>query len=186
MFGLSQPSGNHLTVSKSGPAAHAAAVRVRLITRLAMQLRARRRVEITVFSFHSRTCGLRSYRRTAPAGRVTAPATADGACLFECEWRLPSWREPSPANRAALREFLRPDATRQQYLHGVPDATVAPESYTLDSALLAGPGIDEIPPDLRRDNPNTEVHSDTGHFAAETHAAEFAVAIRDVLDRAAA
>src|SRR5262249_6102730 len=51
-------SGNHLTVSKSGPAAQAATARVRLITRLAMQLRARRRVELTVFSFHSRTCGL--------------------------------------------------------------------------------------------------------------------------------
>jgi pimeloyl-ACP methyl ester carboxylesterase len=59
------------------------------------------------------------------------------------------WREPSAANRTALREFLTPDATRQQYLHGVPNvAAVAPESYTLDSALLARPGNDEIQLDL--------------------------------------
>src|SRR5262245_9552310 len=103
MFGLSQPSGNHLTVSKSGPAAHAAAVRVRLITRLAMQLRARRRVEITVFSFHSRTYGLRSYRRSALAGRVSAPAIADGACPFEYEWTLVAGLSDSRRGRATER-----------------------------------------------------------------------------------
>ena len=59
------------------------------------------------------------------------------------------WREPNEANRAALRAFLSPDATRSQYTHGVPDETViAPESYTLDSALLARPGNDEIQLDL--------------------------------------
>ncbi len=59
------------------------------------------------------------------------------------------WREPTDANRAALREFLEPETTRWQYLHGVTDpATVAPESYTLDSALLARPGNDEIQLDL--------------------------------------
>ena len=59
------------------------------------------------------------------------------------------WREPNEANRAALRAFLSPDATRWQYTHGVRDATlIAPESYTLDSALLARPGNDEIQLDL--------------------------------------
>jgi len=59
------------------------------------------------------------------------------------------WKEPTPANRAALRDFLKPEATKWQYLHGVPDASlVAPESYTLDSALLARPGNDEIQLDL--------------------------------------
>jgi len=63
------------------------------------------------------------------------------------------WREPTDANRAALRAFLAPDATtRWQYLHGVPDeSVVAPESYTLDSALLARPGNDEIQLDLSLD-----------------------------------
>jgi pimeloyl-ACP methyl ester carboxylesterase len=55
------------------------------------------------------------------------------------------WNEPTDAKRAALREFLKPEATRLQYVFGVPDGTqVAPESYTLDSALLARPGNDEI------------------------------------------
>jgi pimeloyl-ACP methyl ester carboxylesterase len=59
------------------------------------------------------------------------------------------WKEPTPANRAALRDFITPEATKAQYLHGVPDATlVAPEAYELDSALLARAGNDEIQLDL--------------------------------------
>jgi len=137
------------------------------------------------------------------------------------------WKEPTPENRAALRNFLTPEATRWQYTHGVHDESlVAPESYTLDSALLARPGNDEIQLDLfldyasnvalypkfqeyfrthrppllavwgkndpfflpsgaeafKRDIPGAVVRFfDTGHFALETHAAEIATAIRDVL-----
>jgi len=59
------------------------------------------------------------------------------------------WNEPTAENRAALRDFLTPETTRFQYLHGVPDETlVAPEAYQLDSALLARPGNDEIQLDL--------------------------------------
>ena len=59
------------------------------------------------------------------------------------------WKEPTPENRATLREFLTPEATKWQYLHGVQDTTlVAPEAYELDSALLARPGNDEIQLDL--------------------------------------
>jgi pimeloyl-ACP methyl ester carboxylesterase len=59
------------------------------------------------------------------------------------------WNVPTPANRAALKDFLTPDATKSQYLHGVADETlVAPEAYALDSALLARPGNDEIQLDL--------------------------------------
>jgi pimeloyl-ACP methyl ester carboxylesterase len=59
------------------------------------------------------------------------------------------WKEPTPENRAALREFLKPEATKWQYVHGVQDTTlVAPEAYELDSALLARPGNDEIQLDL--------------------------------------
>jgi pimeloyl-ACP methyl ester carboxylesterase len=40
-------------------------------------------------------------------------------------------------------------ATKWQYTHGVSDASqIAPESYTLDAALLARPGNDEIQLDL--------------------------------------
>lgn len=59
------------------------------------------------------------------------------------------WQEPTPAHRAALRDFLKPETTRWQYLYGVKDeARVAPEAYMLDSALLARPGNDEIQLDL--------------------------------------
>jgi pimeloyl-ACP methyl ester carboxylesterase len=59
------------------------------------------------------------------------------------------WKQPNAENRAALRQFLAPEATKWQYVHGVKDeAMVAPEAYTLDSALLARPGNDEIQLDL--------------------------------------
>jgi pimeloyl-ACP methyl ester carboxylesterase len=59
------------------------------------------------------------------------------------------WKEPTAENRTALREFLKPETTKWQYLHGVQDASlVAPEAYELDSALLARPGNDEIQLDL--------------------------------------
>jgi pimeloyl-ACP methyl ester carboxylesterase len=59
------------------------------------------------------------------------------------------WKEPTAENRAALREFLKPEATQWQYSHGVQDTTLlAPEACQLDSALLARPGNDEIQLDL--------------------------------------
>jgi len=59
------------------------------------------------------------------------------------------WKEPTPENRAALRDFLTPEATKSQYLYGVQEETlVAPEAYQLDFALLARPGNDEIQLDL--------------------------------------
>src|SRR5205085_7785750 len=59
------------------------------------------------------------------------------------------WKEQTLENRAALRDFLTPEATKSQYLHGVHDETlVASEAYQLDSALLARPGNDEIQLDL--------------------------------------
>jgi pimeloyl-ACP methyl ester carboxylesterase len=59
------------------------------------------------------------------------------------------WREPTVENRAALRDLLTPEATKSQYLHGVPnEMLVAPEASELDSALLARAGNDEIQLDL--------------------------------------
>lgn len=59
------------------------------------------------------------------------------------------WKDPTPANRGALRDFLASETTRFQYTHGVADVErLAPEGYTLDSALLARPGNDEIQLDL--------------------------------------
>lgn len=59
------------------------------------------------------------------------------------------WQNPSTENRLALRGFLTPDAVYWQYTHGTADPlAIAPESYTLDAALLARPGNEAIQLDL--------------------------------------
>jgi pimeloyl-ACP methyl ester carboxylesterase len=59
------------------------------------------------------------------------------------------WKNPTPENRAALRAFLKPEATQWQYTYGVSDAErLSPDAWTLDAALLARPGNDEIQLDL--------------------------------------
>jgi pimeloyl-ACP methyl ester carboxylesterase len=59
------------------------------------------------------------------------------------------WKEPSPQNRAALRALLTPETTRWQYTHGAPSPErLSPDAWTLDTALLARPGNDEIQLDL--------------------------------------
>ena len=45
--------------------------------------------------------------------------------------------------------FLEPEATKWQYTHGVADPSlIAPESFTLDQALLARPGNADVQLDL--------------------------------------
>jgi pimeloyl-ACP methyl ester carboxylesterase len=89
--------------------------------------------------------------------RITAIVTQNGNAYEEGlseNWQIfkDYWRAPTDDNRATMRGFLTADATRWQYVHGVGDESlVAPESYTLDSALLARPGNDEIQLDLFRD-----------------------------------
>lgn len=62
------------------------------------------------------------------------------------------WKDASPANREALRAFLKPEATVWQYTHGVPDpAVISPDGYSLDNFYLARPGADELQLDLFRD-----------------------------------
>lgn len=59
------------------------------------------------------------------------------------------WREPTHANREALRALLQADSIHWQYTHGVSNPElVAPEAYTLDAAFVARPGNDEIQLDL--------------------------------------
>lgn len=65
------------------------------------------------------------------------------------------WQDSSPANREALRAFLKPETTIWQYTHGVSDAaTVSPDGYSLDNFYLARPGADEVQLDLFRDYRN--------------------------------
>ena len=51
------------------------------------------------------------------------------------------WREPTQANRDALRSFLAPKTTLFQYTHGVADpSVVSPDGRSLDDHYLARPG----------------------------------------------
>lgn len=59
------------------------------------------------------------------------------------------WREPTDANRQALRALLTPASIRWQYEHGVADAsTVSPDGSALDAWYIARPQVDEIQLDL--------------------------------------
>jgi len=59
------------------------------------------------------------------------------------------WKDPTPANREALRGFIGLEGTRWQYVHGVTDPLlVEPEAYWLDTVLLQRPGNAEIQLDL--------------------------------------
>jgi pimeloyl-ACP methyl ester carboxylesterase len=59
------------------------------------------------------------------------------------------WKDPSPANREAVRSMVQPETTIWQYTQGVPDVTmVSPDGYGLDNFYLARPGADEIQLDL--------------------------------------
>jgi pimeloyl-ACP methyl ester carboxylesterase len=62
------------------------------------------------------------------------------------------WEDGSPANRDALRDFVKLKVTWFQYHEGVTDQSlIAPESYTLDQHFLDRPGNVEIQLDLMRD-----------------------------------
>jgi pimeloyl-ACP methyl ester carboxylesterase len=66
------------------------------------------------------------------------------------------WAEPTAENRDVIRKnILTLEGTRWQYTYGVPDPdSVAPESYTLDSALLERSGNKDIQLDLFLDYAN--------------------------------
>ncbi|OPY30835.1 MAG: haloalkane dehalogenase [Methanocella sp. PtaU1.Bin125] len=55
------------------------------------------------------------------------------------------WQDRSPANEAALRKFLTPEATKWQYTNGVrhPEA-ISPDGWNMDAFFLNRPGNDRI------------------------------------------
>ncbi|HST73789.1 MAG TPA: alpha/beta hydrolase [Acetobacteraceae bacterium] len=80
------------------------------------------------------------------------------------------WREPSQANREALRALLKPEATRWQYTHGVADETmVSPDGQSLDNFYLARPGADEIQLDLLGDYKSNVALYPSFHSYFRTH-----------------
>jgi pimeloyl-ACP methyl ester carboxylesterase len=65
---------------------------------------------------------------------------------------LAYWKDGSPAHRDAVRLKLTPDAVRNQYLAGTREPSlIDPDNWTIDGALLARPGVDEIMLDLLYD-----------------------------------
>jgi pimeloyl-ACP methyl ester carboxylesterase len=65
------------------------------------------------------------------------------------------WSEPTAGNRDAIRKGLNAEGMRREYASGIsnPDL-IAPESYTLDAALMARPGNVDIQLDLFLDYAN--------------------------------
>jgi pimeloyl-ACP methyl ester carboxylesterase len=86
--------------------------------------------------------------------RITAIVTQNGNAYEEGlsdGWNpiRAYWKEPTQANRDAIRTLLQPETTVWQYTHGVADPSlVSPDGYTLDNHYLARPGADEIQLDL--------------------------------------
>jgi pimeloyl-ACP methyl ester carboxylesterase len=65
---------------------------------------------------------------------------------------LAYWKDGSPAHRDAVRSKLTLEAVRNQYLAGTRDPSlIDPDNWTIDSALMARPGVDEIMLDLLYD-----------------------------------
>jgi pimeloyl-ACP methyl ester carboxylesterase len=65
---------------------------------------------------------------------------------------LAYWKDGSSAHRDTVRSKLTPEAVRNQYLAGTREASlIDPDNRTIDSALLARAGVDEIMLDLLYD-----------------------------------
>jgi len=65
------------------------------------------------------------------------------------------WTHPTTANRDVLRGALTPEGIRREYHTGMSAGQrIAPESYTLDAALISRPGNVEIQLDLFLDYAN--------------------------------
>ena len=87
--------------------------------------------------------------------RITAIISQNGNAYEEGlgdAWRpiRKYWSAPTAENREVLRQnILTLEGTRWQYTHGIANPErVAPESYTLDAALMERPGNKEIQLDL--------------------------------------
>ncbi|MGN9809566.1 alpha/beta fold hydrolase [Micromonospora sp. BQ11] len=86
-----------------------------------------------------------------PTAPVTAIISQNGngyEAGFVPEFWAPIWAygdDPNPRTEAALRPALGLDAIVWQYTHGVPDrSVVAPDTWTLDHAMLQRPGNDAV------------------------------------------
>jgi pimeloyl-ACP methyl ester carboxylesterase len=76
------------------------------------------------------------------------------------------WKDGSAEHRQKARGSLTPEAVRYQYLAGTRDQSLLdPDSWTIDSALLARPGVDDIMLDLLYDiRNNVQTVADARQF----------------------
>jgi pimeloyl-ACP methyl ester carboxylesterase len=91
---------------------------------------------------------------TRQPDRVTAIITQNGNAYVEGlsdGWNpiRAYWKEPTQANRDALRTLLTPETTYWQYTTGVKDASlVSPDGYNLDNYYMTRPGAHDVQLDL--------------------------------------
>jgi pimeloyl-ACP methyl ester carboxylesterase len=85
---------------------------------------------------------------------ISQSGNAYEAGFVESFWKVVQayQREQTPDTEAPIRQFLTLEATRWQYVTGVPDETlVSPESWQHDYALISRPGNDLVQLKLLRD-----------------------------------
>jgi pimeloyl-ACP methyl ester carboxylesterase len=85
---------------------------------------------------------------------ISQSGNAYDAGFVESFWKVVAayQAEQTAETEGAVRQFLSLDATRWQYVTGVPDETlVNPESWYHDYALISRPGNDEVQLKLLRD-----------------------------------
>jgi len=102
--------------------------------------------------------------------------------IWEAE--LAYWKDGSPAHRDAVRSKLTPDAVRNQYVAGTRDPSlIDPDNWTIDSALLARAGVDEIMLDLIYDirNNRQTVADARQYFKTHQRQAMIATGVNDPL-----
>src|SRR5215467_5154145 len=95
--------------------------------------------------------------------------------IWEAE--LAYWKDGSPAHRDAIRSTLTPDAVRNQYVAGTRDPSlIDPDNWTIDSALLARAGVDEIMLDLIYDIRNNRQTVTNARQYFKTHQSRVMIA----------
>ena len=88
--------------------------------------------------------------------RITAIITQNGNAYEEglsTGWEpiQKYWKDPSQANRNALRDYLTPESIKWQYTTGVKDPSLIDiQAYTADADMVARPGNADIQLDLFR------------------------------------
>jgi pimeloyl-ACP methyl ester carboxylesterase len=94
----------------------------------------------------------------ADPDRVAAIVTQNGNAyeegLGDASWATlrTYWDQPSQALHDAIKERMSFGGVRESYVQGMPDpASIEPEAYWLDAALLARPGMMDLQADLKID-----------------------------------